>query len=378
MSIHLNGSAAPSLVRLDTQRLAEPEVYGQQGKQFLPRDPEAKPLLATVARLDALSGRLAETGETLKAFSLPAAVSTADIDSHPQGVSRYLQAQQVAIGQASRELQKLSEATGTAKASERVVEAELRKLAHSPEGQGIAPEFARDTLDKLLANMPNAYTAGAAAAAPNFFEVLEDMIGFIKKDYLAVYENALKKYSDFYKRFNEEVMSKMGSWVKGKNDGKEVELNIGRIGDALESLIYDSTHKDYFLYTAASKQDAEKWAAAMGLPSSSVIKSGQFVGGVMKWVVVIDVSPLTTMAAEVKKMGDYFSDFHGLASVDSSKFQAWQTGFNSQESELKNQLQMFTTKYGNANSYHENFNKILSSQLSQYAEMLKNIAAAIG
>jgi type III secretion system IpaD/SipD/SspD family effector len=376
MSIHLNGSAAPSLVRLDTQRLAEPEVYGQQGKQFLPRDPEAKPLLATVARLDALSGRLAETGETLKAFSLPAAVSTADIDSHPQGVSRYLQAQQVAIGQASRELQKLSEATGTAKASERVVEAELRKLAHSPEGQGIAPEFARDTLDKLLANMPNAYTAGAAAAAPNFFEVLEDMIGFIKKDYLAVYENALKKYSDFYKRFNEEVMSKMGSWVKGKKDGKEVELNIGRIGVALTNLIYDSTRKDYFLYTAASKQDAEKWAAAMGLPSSSVIKSDAFVGA-LKWVVVIDVSPLTTMKAEVIKMGDYFSA-DGLASVDSSKFQAWQTGFNSQESELKNQLQMFTTKYGNANSYHENFNKILSSQLSQYAEMLKNIAAAIG
>ncbi|OPA97813.1 hypothetical protein BFW89_27465 [Pseudomonas synxantha] len=280
------------------------------------------------------------------------------------------------MGQASRELQKLSEATGTAKASERVVEAELRKLAHSPEGQGIAPEFARDTLDKLLANMPNAYTAGAAAAAPNFFEVLEDMIGFIKKDYLAVYENALKKYSDFYKRFNEEVMSKMGSWVKGKNDGKEVELSIRRIGQALGNLIYDSTRKDYFLYTAASKQDAEKWAAAMGLPSSSVIKSGAFVGGV-KWVVVIDVSPLTTMQEEVKKMGDYFSA-DGLASVDSSKFQAWQTGFNSQESELKNQLQMFTTKYGNANSYHENFNKILSSQLSQYAEMLKNIAAAIG
>lgn len=44
---------------------------------------------------------------------------------------------------------------------------------------------------------------------------------------------------------------------------------------------------------------------------------------------------------------------------------------------MKNQLQMFTTKYGNANSDHENFNKILSSQLSQYAEMLKTIVGGI-
>jgi len=63
---------------------------------------------------------------------------------------------------------------------------------------------------------------------------------------------------------------------------------------------------------------------------------------------------------------------------DSAKFQSWQTGFNSQESELKNQLQKFTTKYANANSYYENFNKILSAQLGQYSEMLKQMANAIG
>lgn len=69
---------------------------------------------------------------------------------------------------------------------------------------------------------------------------------------------------------------------------------------------------------------------------------------------------------------------NGTVKWDTAKFQAWQTGFNSQEGDLKNQLQLFTTKYGSANSYHENFNKILSSQLSQYAEMLKAIASGIG
>ena len=61
---------------------------------------------------------------------------------------------------------------------------------------------------------------------------------------------------------------------------------------------------------------------------------------------------------------------------DSAVFQAWQTGFNSLEGDLKNQLQVFSTKYGNANSYYENFNKILSSQLSQLAETLRAMAGA--
>lgn len=44
---------------------------------------------------------------------------------------------------------------------------------------------------------------------------------------------------------------------------------------------------------------------------------------------------------------------------------------------MKNQLQMFATKYGNANVYHENHNKILSSQIRQYAETLKTIVGWI-
>ncbi|MNL12862.1 Invasin IpaD [compost metagenome] len=61
----------------------------------------------------------------------------------------------------------------------------------------------------------------------------------------------------------------------------------------------------------------------------------------------------------------------GMVVWDTAKFQAWQTGFNSQEERMKNMLQSFTQKYSNANAYHDNFNKTLSSHLNQYADMLK-------
>ncbi|AZC51687.1 Cell invasion protein SipD [Pseudomonas chlororaphis subsp. piscium] len=211
------------------------------------------------------------------------------------------------------------------------------------------------------------------------------MIGFIKEDYLAVYENLLTKYSDFYKEFNESIMANMGGWITGRNEGKDVQIS-GELYDALKVL--SDKYKQapagvlYPISGSASRDEASKWAKAMGLPESCVKSDGK--GG---YYVMMDLSPLDAMmgALPSHEGSPGYPPLippipPGGQSVvwDSARFQAWQTGFNSQESDLKNQLQLFTTKYSNANSYHENFNKILSSQLSQYAEMLKQIVSGVG
>ncbi|MDR2315811.1 MAG: IpaD/SipD/SspD family type III secretion system needle tip protein [Pseudomonas sp.] len=253
-----------------------------------------------------------------------------------------------------------------------LLEAELRKwaaLAHpaSPDIQ----EWKDETLKKI-GDLPLAPEAVRNALNPfsgsaDFFEQLLAMIGFIKGEYLEIYEALLTKYSDFYKEFNETIMAKMGDWITGKSDGKEVEIS-GALRDALEAL-RDKYQQapDGVLYPtsgSATQEEAQKWAKALGLPDSCVQPDGN--GG---YRVMMDLSPLDAMIAAAP---------NGTVKWDTAKFQAWQTGFNSQEGDLKNQLQLFTTKYGNANSYHENFNKILSSQLSQYAEMLKALASGIG
>ena len=109
----------------------------------------------------------------------------------------------------------------------------------------------------------------------------------------------------------------------------------------------------------ASKEEAEKWRLALGLPASCLKDNGDGT-----FSVVMDLGPLITMRDSLPP-GVYWITW------DTSKFQAWQTGFNAQEERLKNMLQSFTQKYSNANSYHDNFNKTLSSHLNQYADMLK-------
>jgi type III secretion system IpaD/SipD/SspD family effector len=210
--------------------------------------------------------------------------------------------------------------------------------------------------------------AGSARASGDFFDSLQGLIDLIGSDYLAVYERLIQVYSDLYSDFNKEVMAKMSEWIKGVNDGKEVEFNAKAFRDAVIAIVnkYQQAPtgvafpvpNEQGSIPPASKEEAAAWAKAMGISPDRVV---QFRRG---WVVMIDVGPLQEMWKSMASQGDSIR-------WDSAKFQAWQTGFNTQEAEMKNYLQVATSKYSNANAYHDNFIKIMSSQLSQFAEMLK-------
>lgn len=183
-----------------------------------------------------------------------------------------------------------------------------------------------------------------------------------------MYERLITQYSDMFSDFNKEVMAKMGEWTKGVNDGKEVEFNAKAFRDAVIAVVnkYQQVPTGVVFpvpdeqgsIPPATKEEALAWAKAMGISPDRVVRQPS------GWVVMIDVGPLQEMWKSMASQGDSIR-------WDSAKFQAWQTGFNTQEAEMKNYLQVATSKYSNANAYHDNFIKIMSSQLSQFAEMLK-------
>lgn len=200
----------------------------------------------------------------------------------------------------------------------------------------------------------------------DFFDKLLELIDLIKNGYLAGYEHLIKAYSDFFADFNKDITAMMKDWIEGANDGKEVKLNAGQIRLALQALIKKYSHPNpaSVLFPApgmdgATKEEADNWRKALGLPESCLKQNADGT-----FCVVMDMGPLTIMMNSLPP-GVYWITW------DTAKFQAWQTGFNAQEERLKNMLQSFTQKYSNANSYHDNFNKTLSSHLNQFADMLK-------
>lgn len=198
-----------------------------------------------------------------------------------------------------------------------------------------------------------------------FFDKLLDLINLIKNGYLAGYEHIIEAYSEFFKDFNAEITAKLKDWIEGANDGKEVKLNAGALRAALDNLLKKYTHPSpaSVLFPrpgqgGTSREEAEKWREALGLPPACLKQNADGT-----YCVVIDTGPLHTMRSGVAA--------GGTVKWDTARFQAWQTGFNAQEERMKNMLQSFMQKYSNANSYHDNSYKMLTSHLNQFSDMLK-------
>ncbi|MDF9777809.1 invasin D [Pseudomonas baetica] len=203
------------------------------------------------------------------------------------------------------------------------------------------------------------------SSSNEFFDKLLALIDLIKNGYLAGYEHIIAAYSDFFADFNAQITAKLKDWVEGANDGKEVKLNAGALRDALTKLIEKYTHPNpaSVLFPepgkgGTSREEAENWRQSLGLSASCLKQNADGT-----YCVVIDTGPLWTMKNSLPN--------GGIVTWDTARFQAWQTGFNAQEERMKNTLQSFTQKYSNANSYHDNFNKTLSSHLNQFSDMLK-------
>ncbi|MBF7141017.1 MULTISPECIES: IpaD/SipD/SspD family type III secretion system needle tip protein [Pseudomonas] len=198
-----------------------------------------------------------------------------------------------------------------------------------------------------------------------FFDGLQDLIALIGGSYLDIFEELVGKYTDFYEAFNDEIVAQLAHWfwTSGDND---IEFKAATFRNAVQNLINRySKAPEGQLYppdgVSATEQDARNWAAAMGLPESCVKQ----IDG--KWVIMMDLTPLQDMIKSTQGWDD------GVK-INVARFEAWKTSFYGFEGAMKNYLQLATNKYSNANAYHDNFIKILSSQLSQFAEMLKGYA----
>lgn len=217
---------------------------------------------------------------------------------------------------------------------------------------------------------------GVHSSFDDIVDGLQDLIGIIKDDYLDVYARMVEAYAKLYGELNEDVVGKLHEWLSVVGDKGAVKINAREIRAALDDLIkkYSLPNPDAVLFpapgedgtvTGASREDALKWLAAMGLPPSCLktLPDGSFC-------IVMDLSPLTEMRGNLPS-GDN-------PELLPARFQAWQAAWNAQIQELESALQKHTQKYSNANSIHDNVQKVISSTLSALFEMLKSFAASLG
>lgn len=254
-------------------------------------------------------------------------------------------------------------------------------------GQALAPEnrdhLIKDLVPVLVDRMAAALSRsgienpiGVRSSFDEILDGLQGLIGIIKEEYLDVYARMVEAYAQLFAELNEEVIGKLHQWLNVVGDKGAVQINARAIREALDELIakYSLPNPDAVLFpvpgedgrvTGSTREDAMKWLVAMGLPASCL---KQLPDG--SYCVVMDLSPLREMK-------------EGLPTGDNpellpARFQAWQAAWNAQIQELESALQKHTQKYSNANSIHDNVQKVISSTLSALFEMLKAFSVSLG
>ncbi|WP_052370804.1 type III secretion system needle tip protein SctA [Chromobacterium haemolyticum] len=233
-----------------------------------------------------------------------------------------------------------------------------------------APPTAREFAAPMLFSAPGA--TGDVISDRELWEMIGDSIGNIKDGYLGVYENVVGKYIEFYQEFSD-ILSQMAGWISSNDKGDKVTLSVGELYDALKQLKAKYENTELFASTAdtpeKAKEEAEKWAAELGLPKECVKEQPKGSG---RYVVVIDTGPVQKMMTALEGLAGGVPAKDKKVEMDNAKFQSWQSGFKAQEENLKNTLQTLTQKYSNANSLFDNLVKVLSSTISSCTETAKS------
>ncbi|AKM30724.1 hypothetical protein AB870_12320 [Pandoraea faecigallinarum] len=200
------------------------------------------------------------------------------------------------------------------------------------------------------------------------------VIGHMKEFFLKIFSEAAKKYLEFSKALAD-IMSKLSGWIENQNDGKEVDLDVGKLKEALQPLLnkYKLPGKEGVLWPTqtpgdgpiegGAKEDAEKWAKELGLPEGSVKEQPEGSG---KFVVVVDLSTIETMINTLPQ-----GDGNGKKRMTTQELEIWRTGFTGQESVVKTQVQGLSQRYATANATNENLVKLLSGAILAMSESNK-------
>lgn len=220
-------------------------------------------------------------------------------------------------------------------------------------------------------------TAGVRPMSSNELMTLhEKVIASVRDTYVAIYADSVDTLNRFQSKFNELKLALAKYVDAGKGQG-EITLKMKEFVADLEKLIGDfsGTAGQLFpvekegQYPTASKAEAEKWLAAMGLPMSCLKDHGNGA-----YTVQINLEPLNSMLTSTKQLDSNWSpdkepgyQFKDL-NLNAAKHSAWDAGFQAKGEEYPGFLQTMSTKLQGAKASMDQLVKLMSTFIQQNAE----------
>lgn len=224
--------------------------------------------------------------------------------------------------------------------------------------------------------------------------LMSTMTSSLKTDFLEPQQKAASAYTDFYNQFNSDVYNHLSESISQTSKTDNTAGNYLRFDSPLFMGHVNSFYDTYFDGNGKAKitsailyppqigatisstlsngdtltlAEAIQWASSFGLSpdqvgtTSSPGRCIQQVGS--GYVVQIDAKPIQDIKNSNPPNGE----------VLIQRYQAWNTGFESDVSKLKNQLQLFAQSAQNALSTYQSRNDLFSSLISSLNRALQGV-----
>ncbi|WP_168428733.1 IpaD/SipD/SspD family type III secretion system needle tip protein [Erwinia amylovora] len=187
-------------------------------------------------------------------------------------------------------------------------------------------------------------------------------ITIIQEDYVDFYADLMKKYTDMYQSFNENVQKASSDAVHVGSEANTVDFNAHKMKEGYKKF--------------------EEEVESIDLGS---VKNWDEMSQEEKQSMVITLSPafnvdthgaISFNLEQYKTTHNVYPDGSG-GEVSTVSYQAWLATFNAAGSALQSNMQSFAQRYTQANNTFDNLNKVLSSVISTLGESAKDVLKAL-
>ncbi|WP_048696913.1 IpaD/SipD/SspD family type III secretion system needle tip protein [Erwinia piriflorinigrans] len=220
----------------------------------------------------------------------------------------------------------------------------------------------KDSLSKLFINIAKESSRSDKFTTSTSYAELWARIGTaiasIKSDYVDFYADLMKKYTDMYQSFNENVQKASSDAVHIGSVANSVDFNKNTMKKGYEKFMKDVQDIDLGSvknWDAMSQEEKKNMVNTLS-PAFNVDTRGAICFNLEQYKTVNNVYP-----------GGSGGE------ISTVSYHAWLATFNAAGSALQNNMQSFAQRYTQSNNTFDNLNKVLSGVISSLGESAKDV-----
>lgn len=192
-------------------------------------------------------------------------------------------------------------------------------------------------------------------------EISEDQQQVIQEasDDMKVYYNLIENYTKFYEQLCT-ALAETAKDVVADGDNK-VKVNVRDIVEKLTAVINAAKQMNVELPKGVSQSTIDTWKSELG--DAVTIKTNPNDGTVSLGINTAQVESMLKAVTELPGAGSKDSGYSSELGMSTVAYQAWQTGRDTQRSNVQNSVQTLLQKFQNRQSNFDNLVKVLSNSM---------------